>query len=132
MRIHKDGDLPQYRNDIIFVTGSNKQGYHGAGAARAAYTLFGATYGVYRGLDNRTYHIPTKGYHLKEILPLSEIVTYIREFVLFTYQRPDLFFFITRVGCGFAGYKDSEIAPLFRGLNENVSIPEQWVKYIVH
>lgn len=43
----------------IFVFGSNPQGRHGAGAAKAA-LQFGAQYGVGRGLAGQTYAIVTK------------------------------------------------------------------------
>lgn len=43
----------------VFVFGSNPQGRHGAGAAKAA-LQFGAQYGVGRGLVGQTYAIVTK------------------------------------------------------------------------
>lgn len=44
----------------------------------------------------------------------------------------ELFFYVTRIGCGIAGFRDEEIAPLFAeavGL-ENVCLPETFVKNI--
>jgi len=32
--------------------------------------------------------------------------------------RPDLFFYVTRIGCGIAGFRDEEIAPLFAAARE--------------
>ena len=45
-------------------------------------------------------------------------------------ERPELFFYVTRIGCGIAGFRDRDIAPLFAealGL-ENVCLPETFVK----
>ncbi len=45
---------------------------------------------------------------------------------------PELFFYVTRIGCGIAGFRDKEIAPLFSeavGL-ENVCLPESFVKVL--
>ena len=35
-------------------------------------------------------------------------------------------FRVTRVGCGLAGYRDEEIAPMFRDATENCVLPEGW------
>lgn len=51
--------IPQLKNNEIFVFGSNPQGIHGAGGARAA-LVFGAQFGVGRGLVGQTYALPTK------------------------------------------------------------------------
>ena len=43
-----------------------------------------------------------------------------------------IFFFVTRIGCGIAGFKEKEIAPLFAdaiGL-ENVCLPEGFAKIL--
>lgn len=45
--------------NYIFVFGSNPEGRHGAGAAKAA-LKFGAKYGVGRGLQGQTYALVTK------------------------------------------------------------------------
>ena len=49
--------------NYVFVFGSNPEGRHGAGAAKAA-LKFGAKYGVGRGLQGKTYALVTK--NLKE------------------------------------------------------------------
>ena len=35
------------------------------------------------------------------------------DFIAFTKQHPELFFYVTRIGCGIAGFRDRDIAPLF-------------------
>lgn len=42
--------------------------------------------------------------------------------------RPELIFYVTRIGCGIAGFSDSEIAPLFQGALEvkNIILPKSF------
>lgn len=127
---HKDGTLPQ--NGEVFVFGSNLAGIHGAGAAKVAAQMFGAQYGDGRGWmkDFRSYAIPTKGVMLG-VLPLHIINESIENFIRMTNDDFVLNngYFVTRIGCGFAGYKDEEIAPLFRGAR-NCSFAEEWRPYL--
>lgn len=122
---HKNGELPA--EGEVFVFGSNLAGRHGAGAAKAARAL-GAIYGVGRGLRGQTYAIPTKSRNLVS-LRLEDVAREIRCFAEFTWDRPDLSFFVTAVGCGLAGFTDNQIAPLFK-LAVNCSFPEQWRPYL--
>jgi hypothetical protein len=121
MLFHEDGTLPT--RGEIFVFGSNLAGRHGAGAARVA-LQFGAEFGKGNGLVGNSYAIPTKDEKLKT-LPIDRIINYISVFIQFTRQNPDKSFFVTRVGCGLAGYQNSQIAPLFRGA-VNCSFPDTW------
>jgi hypothetical protein len=127
---HADGTLPSVDDDMIFVFGSNLAGRHGGGAARVAHRLFGAAMGSGRGFVGEfAYAIPTKDESI-QTLPLDEIAMYVDEFVRETHQS-DVRFFVTRVGCGLAGYDDADVAPLFRGCNPAmVSMPEPWRDYL--
>ena len=122
---HPDGALPS--DNSIFVFGSNLAGIHGAGAAAAALNL-GAEWGKGVGLFGKTYAIPTKDENIKT-MRLSAIRPYIEEFVQFTKDHPELRFFMTRIGCGLAGYTDRQIAPLFKGA-VNCSFAQEWRQYI--
>lgn len=127
---HKDGSLP--KDQKVFVFGSNLAGIHGAGAAKIAKQKFGAEYGTGKGWQpgHRSYAIPTKDRNIKTI-SLDEIKLYVAEFVLLT---QDYFvlnggYFVTRIGCGLAGYKDEQIAPLFKGA-KNCSFAEEWRPFL--
>ena len=96
----------------IFVFGSNQAGRHGKGAALFARQHHGAIYGQGVGRQGNSYAIPTKDYQLKT-LPVSQIKTYVDQFIRYAHQNPELRFNVTRIGCGLAGYTDSDIAPLF-------------------
>ena len=120
--------------DEIFVYGSNEAGIHGAGAAYDARTKYGAVWGTGNGLSGRSYGIPTKDKNLR-VLTLPQINFYVDEFIQFVINNPDKKFFITAIGTGLAGFKHSEIAPMFKGLPDNCRTPPEWseyVTYIVH
>lgn len=111
----------------IFVFGSNEAGYHGAGAALFAYKNLGAKMHQGVGLQGQSYAIPTKDYHIKT-LPLIEIAYYIDEFLAFAQKNLDKMFFITRIGCGLAGYDDEDIAPFFVDAPKNCILPIGWTE----
>ena len=113
----------------IFVFGSNLAGRHGKGAALEARLKHGAVYGVGVGRTGNAYAIPTKGYQL-EVLPLNQINGYVRAFLSYARENPELEFFVTRVGCGLAGYKDHQIAPLFYGAPLNCIVHKDWSQWV--
>lgn len=117
----------------IFVFGSNLAGIHGAGAARDAHRLHDARYGVGSGFTGSAYAIPTKGKRL-EILNIKEIEYYVEEFVCWTISENKhtvypYWYFVTPIGTGLAGFKHSQIAPLFQGA-VNCWFPDIWRPYI--
>jgi hypothetical protein len=108
----------------VFVFGSNLAGAHGGGAALEALN-YGAVYGQGTGRQGDTYAIPTKDARIRT-LPLNRIKDHVDEFLDYAAQHPDTEFFLTRVGCGLAGYEDEDIAPLFADAPPNVEKPEGW------
>jgi len=110
----------------IFTFGSNLAGRHGKGAALYAKQHYGAVYGTGVGPQGSSYAIPTKSANLKT-LSVAEIQKYIEGFITYARAHPTLKFQVTRVGCGLAGYKDSDIAPLFKGVPPNCEMPTEWV-----
>lgn len=110
--------------------GSNLAGRHGKGAALEARKSFGAAYGTGEGFmsaghPKHCYAIPTKGHKL-EVLSIAAIKVHVDAFLAFTKEKPHLTFFVTRIGCGLAGYQDQQIAPLFAGCSDNVIFPDEW------
>lgn len=112
----------------IFVFGSNLAGRHGKGAAKEAYKNYGAIYGRSIGPMGNCYAIPTKDFEIKT-LDLSVIKAYVDLFVKYTKDNPNLNFFVTAVGTGLAGYKDEDIAPMFKGAI-NCWFPTNWKQYL--
>jgi hypothetical protein len=129
IKTHRDGSSPSIASGFIFVFGSNLRGHHGGGAARAAMDKFKAEYGVANGLTGQSYAIPTKDRNI-ETLPLKRVEKYVKEFCKFAASNPDKKFFITRVGCVLAGYKDEDIAPLFYPPLPNCNYPENWLEWL--
>lgn len=112
----------------IFVFGSNLAGRHGRGSALEAAKNWGAVYGVGVGLQGRSYAIPTKDEYLN-ILPIEEITKYIHEFVVFARNNDSMDFYVVKIGCGLAGYEESDIQPLFQRespLPDNIILPKGW------
>ena len=116
--------ITELKENEIFVFGSNLQGMHGGGAARLAYEKFGAIWGQGVGLQGQSYGIPTMHGGVNAIKP------YVDEFIEFAKSHPELTFLVTRIGCGIAGFRDEEIAPLFKECIEieNVILPRSFVQ----
>ena len=121
---------PEFINHLepgeIFVFGSNLAGMHGGGAARAAMNHFGAIWGQGVGLQGQSYAIPTmQG-------PVPTIKPFVDQFIDFARQHTELTFYVTRIGCGIAGFHDLEIAPLFRDALPlpNVILPESFARIL--
>lgn len=115
-------------NKKIFVFGSNLAGRHGKGAALTAFRNHGAIYGQGVGLQGDSYAIPTKDEQINT-LPLNKIQRYVDQFIRFAKLNPDMKFEVTRVGCGLAGYEDSDIAPMFNDAPHNCILPVGWRNY---
>lgn len=111
----------------VFVYGANEAGRHGAGAAKQA-MKWGAKYGVF-GFSGQTYGIPTKDAHVIT-LPLDQIRYYVNRFIDFALTRPDLTFLVTEIGCGLAGYKVEDIAPMFSVVPDNVKLNESFRNFL--
>lgn len=125
---HKDMSLPNTR-DVVFVFGSNTAGIHGAGSAKVAVMKFGARYGRGIGISGMSYGIPTKDKDFT-VLPLDTIATYVDRFAKFTNKVPQIKFFVTAIGTGLAGYRDIDIAPMFKHCSSNCSFPDQWKPFL--
>lgn len=109
----------------VFVFGSNLAGRHGKGAAMDAKKCWGAKQGIGEGQVGQSYAIPTKGFGM-ETLPLEDIKHSVNGFLAYAELFPDTEFLVTRIGCGLAGYKDEQIAPMFRDSPSNCVLPEEW------
>jgi len=103
------------KNTDIFVFGSNTEGKHGAGAALYAKNMHNAIYGVPMGLQGNAYGIITKDLRVGErSVSLDFIQAQVTILLYFAIERPELTFYVTRIGCGHAGFTEEEIAPMFQ------------------
>lgn len=110
---------------MIFVFGSNVNGWHGKGAALEAKLKYGAIQGHGNGPQGKSYAIPTKDHQLRP-LGLEKIKLCVTSFLEHARKTHWETFFVTRIGCGLAGYKDEQIAPMFKGAPLNCLLPDGW------
>ena len=116
----------------VFVFGSNESGRHGKGAAKTALG-WGAVWRQAEGLQGKTYGIPTKDASIRRTLTINQIKPYVDRFILFAKANSNLTFYVTEVGCGLAGMKPKQIAPLFEEAKyiENIYLPHKfWQKLL--
>lgn len=108
----------------VFVFGSNLQGMHHGGAARFAHQRFGAVWGQGVGLYGQSYAIPTMHGGVEAIKP------YVDEFIAFARIHAELCFLVTPIGCGIAGFRAEQMAPLFREALavENIVLPKPFLE----
>lgn len=113
----------ELKSNEIFVFGSNLAGAHGGGAAWLAYNRFGAVWGQGVGMQGQSYAIPTMQGGVETIKP------YVDQFIEFASSHLELKFFVTRIGCGIAGFTADEIAPLFVDAIDipNIILPKDFV-----
>lgn len=126
IRISSDR-IEKLSENEIFVFGSNLAGKHIGGAARQAFQNFGAEWGIGNGPTGRAYAIPTM-FHGR----IDDIAPYIDEFIKYAKNHPEQKFLVTKIGCGVAGFKPSDIAPLFMPAAYliNVYLPAEFWLYI--
>lgn len=120
-------DITSLGPDEVFVFGSNLAGIHAGGAARTALERFGAVMGQGVGMQGQSYAIPTMHGGPEKIKP------YVDQFIDLAREWDQTTFYVTRIGCGIAGFTDDQIAPLFKdalGLY-NVRLPRSFVEILL-
>ena len=119
-------NIRELKEGEVFVFGSNLRGAHGGGAAAAAVRYFGAIWGQGVVMQGQSYAIPTMHGGVEAIRP------YVDEFIEYARQHPELTFLVTRIGCGIAGFKDEQMAPLFKDCLTlgNVVLPKSFCDII--
>ena len=93
---------------------------------KQALLRYGAVYGQPEGIQGQAYAIPTDG------VSYDKLVGHIRAFIQYASEHPETRFLVTRIGCGTAGYDETQIAPLFVQATrlENVLLPADFWKYL--
>jgi hypothetical protein len=123
MNHYTPDNITELAEDEIFVFGSNAQGNHAGGAARTAVERFGAIEGQAEGLQGQSYAIPTMD-------GLGQIYEAVTRFVEFAKTRPELLFYVTKIGTGIAGHREGDVATLFGvDLPNNVRLPLAWDRH---
>lgn len=132
---YKFGKKYRFNKQGHFVFGSNLRGIHGAGAAAFAAKHFGAKFGKGVGFSGQSYAIPTKDEELRP-LPLERIAQYVKEFIgttdvstLDDDPEKKIWFYVTPIGTGLAGFRHEDIAPMFEGA-VNCWFPDIWKPFL--
>ena len=130
--------ITELKEDELFVFGSNTpNGRHGAGAAKLAVDKFGAVYGQAEGQQGNSYAIITTDLskHYRPSVELQVVKDSVNKFLQEAINNPHLTFLVTEIGCGLAGFKVEDIAPLFKSvlLNKisNVRLPKSFVRHLI-
>lgn len=124
-------DISELMDNEVFVFGSNVQGEHIGGAAKCAVDKFGAVMGQGFGLQGKSYAIPTcdrvSGI-TKPIADLNDIKRFVNEFIDTARYYNGNVYYVTKIGCGIAGFKVEEIAPMFKEclVLDNVFMPKEF------
>lgn len=130
MKTNEFGYIVGLDENEIFVFGSNLAGIHGGGAARLAFDKFRARWGKGIGLYGKSYAIPTKDRNI-QTLSLDKIEPQVDKFIKFAKEHKELTFYVTEIGCGLAGLKIKEMAPMFlkHEIPDNVKLPESFLEF---
>ena len=134
-------NIKELKPTEIFVFGSNIQGEHVGGAALFAKNNFKAIDGYGFGLQGNAYAIPTcvrMWNGTKRVTKPFDNVNQIKPFVDAFISDANRFkgatFYVTKIGCGIAGFEVSEVAELFRPCLEmdNVVLPREFVEWLLY
>ena len=120
-----------HQHPDVFVFGSNLAGLHYSGAAKYAMDNCFAVMGIGEGRMGYSYALPTCD-RPGNPLPLPEVHKAVNRFLAYAEMHPTIEFFVTRVGCGIAGFTDDQIGPMFvkdAYFRPNVVLPPEWDIY---
>jgi len=126
----------------VFVFGSNKNGFHIGGAADIAFQKFEAKWGNSEGLQGKSYAIPTLDENMKKVSE-EALEASIDRFINFVLNNRQFTFYLTKIGCGIAGWSIEDIKRIFwnaMGRNSpslendvipcNLIIPKEFLKTV--
>lgn len=140
MNIFTPEFIDELKENEVFVFGSNLNGNHYGGAARIAYERFGAEWGVGEGYTGQSYALPTLNEDMERVT-IEELEDSFAKMINYADDNRQLTFFVTKVGCGIAGWDIEEVREAFwngvrqvspdanwNGIPTNVIIPKEFVK----
>ena len=104
----------------VFVFGSNMNGNHAGGAAFVAQERFGAEWGCPEGLRGQSYAIPTLNRNMEKVTR-SQLTGSLTLFIKFCEDHPEKVFYLTKIGCGIAGWSIYEVTEIFFDALERVA-----------
>ena len=120
-------NIRKLKENEFFVFGSNMNGNHAGGAAKIAVKIFGATEGVGEGIQGQSYAIPTLNEDMQKATE-ADLRGAILRFIDFAIENKNKTFYVTKIGCGIAGFEVPEVAKHFvdSKLAKNVILPKEF------
>jgi hypothetical protein len=119
-------NITNLKENEIFVFGSNLNGNHAGGAAKLAQESFGVENGVGEGLTGQCYAFPTLDKEMQKVSK-EELIKSRDLFYKIAEENKDKTFFLTKVGCGIAGFSEDEMKEIFKGESpKNIIMPAGW------
>jgi len=127
MKKDNNGFIIELDSNEIIVVGTNKNGLHYGGAAKQAYEQFGLQWLVDEGISGQTYAFPTLDENMSK-LNRSALERHVALLKKCCEKNQDKTFYLTRVGCGIAGFSDEYMSNLFKmfKLPPNLIMPLDW------
>ena len=121
-------NITSLKQNQIFVFGSNLNGNHAGGAAKLAQDAFGAIGGQGEGLMGQSYAFPTLDQKMKRVTKKDLLASKERLYAC-AKENGDKTFLVTKLGCGIAGFSESEMKKIFSGEKpQNIILPPGWAK----
>lgn len=118
--------IEELKYDEVFVFGSNKNGNHFGGAARVAYEKFGAEWGVGEGHTGQSYALPTLNEDMEKVTE-DELEDSFAKLIQYADDNRQLTFYVTKVGCGIAGWDINEVRKIFWNAVKRVAPDPDWM-----
>jgi len=128
--MHTPEKITSLKPNEVFVFGTNQFSSHAGGCAAIASEKFGAINGIApHGLCGNSYGIITTSFN---DMPVS--VDFIKQQVGVLYEfaclRPDLVFYVTKIGTGIAGFSMIEMIGVFHDTEQyrpsNIILPKEF------
>ena len=114
--------IEKLESNEIFVFGSNLAGRHGGGAAKLAYDKFGAQWGIGEGITGQCYAFPTLDENYNKVHLVNIISSFVKLYQVAN-NKPNLTFYLTKIGLGIAGFKVEDILACIRVVNDSLTCP---------
>lgn len=129
-------NIVELKPNEVFVFGSNTLGQHHGGAARVAHQKFGAKWGLAEGLSGQTYAIPTIDFDNWKPVKRSFLLLCLKRFIQFVQKNPQKKFYLTKIGCGIAGWSVDSIREILHDaissedvMPNNLIVPKELTIY---
>jgi hypothetical protein len=108
----------------VFIFGSNLSGNHNSGSALQA-KMFGAKDKIGEGLQGQSYAFPTLDEKMEQVKEKS-IKDSVNKLIKCANENTNRIFFLTKVGCGIAGFSEDYMKQFFNDTPANIVKPKNW------